>query len=62
MSEEKFTKTDYPESAFDGTSDSSSDVEKVINVQIAQESGHAVKYRTCSWQKVRTPCTSHAVT
>lgn len=52
--EKKIVQADYPEdSSFEGTSDLSPDVEKVISEQVAQENGHAVKYRTCSWQKVR---------
>ena len=27
--------------------------EKFVSTQIAQESDHEIKYRTCSWQKVR---------
>ena len=34
---------------------SNDEVEKIVGAQIAQESDHAVKYRTCSWQKVRAP-------
>ena len=30
-----------------------SDLEKIIGAQIAQETDHEIKYRTCSWQKVR---------
>lgn len=29
------------------------DVEKLVVAQIVQESDHEIKYRTCSWQKVR---------
>ena len=35
--------------------DASSDVENFIGAQIVQETEHAIKYRTCSWQKVRPP-------
>ena len=40
------------ETSFDSGSDVESDLEKVIGAQIVQETGHDIKYRTCSWQKV----------
>lgn len=51
--EKKIAEAGFPETgSFEGSSsDASSDVEKVIGVQLAEESHHAVKYRTCSWQK-----------
>ncbi len=36
----------------DASSFAESDLESV-GVQIKLEEGHAIKYRTCSWQKVR---------
>ena len=52
MSEKKVR--DYAEdSSLSSANDSTSDVENFIGTQIGQESDHAIKYRTCSWQKVR---------
>ena len=41
------------EASLSSNTDASSDAEKFIGTQIVQESEHAIKYRTCSWQKVR---------
>jgi hypothetical protein len=38
--------------SFSESGRSSSDVENFIGAQITEENGHAVKFRTCSWQKV----------
>ena len=38
---------------FSESSVDDSDLESV-GLQIAKEEGHDIKYRTCSWQKVRT--------
>jgi hypothetical protein len=38
-----------PEKAFD---DGSSASVHSVSAQIAKEDGHAIQYRTCSWQKV----------
>lgn len=47
---------DYAADSVSGHSEStSSDVEKFVGTQLVQESEHAIKYRTCSWQKVRFP-------
>ena len=42
--------------AFDSDSDDSSSA--ILDKQLALEDGHAIQYRTCSWQKVRClpPC------
>ena len=43
------------EKALDESSISQSSSSEVdVKVQIERESGHAIKYRSCSWQKVRT--------
>ena len=45
------------DSSLDGTSTKSYagevSTEKFVSAQIAQENDHEIKYRTCSWQKVR---------
>jgi hypothetical protein len=39
-------------------SDSDQSSTAILDKQIAAEDGHAIRYRTCSWQKVRSaePC------
>ena len=45
------------DSSLDGASTKSyaeeGSTEKFVSAQIAQENDHEIKYRTCSWQKVR---------
>ena len=35
-----------------GSSISSDEEQAIVKTQIAEESGHQIKYRSCSWQKV----------
>lgn len=38
-------------------SDSDVSADAILGKQLAEEDGHAIKYRTCSWQKVRHDAT-----
>ncbi|GJD03437.1 transmembrane amino acid transporter [Colletotrichum higginsianum] len=40
------------------TSDSEENPDAILGKQLAEEDGHAIKYRTCSWQKVGLHCAS----
>lgn len=46
-------KASYLAPSSESVSDTPTDVEKLVDAQIAQENDHEVKFRTCSWQKVR---------
>lgn len=52
MSSEKVDITGRP-SSFETASELESDAEKALVAQIVKEHDHEIKYRTCSWQKVR---------
>lgn len=50
---EKKQQEAYADDSSVSSGDRASDVENFIGAQISQENEHAVKFRTCSWQKVR---------
>ena len=44
-----------------GSSISSDEEQAIVKTQIAEESSHQIKYRSCSWQKVSCPLLSSGI-